>query len=149
MTAGYEAWEAGSGTDISSMAFSPDGKWMAGADFFGHAWIWPMDSGEPVKRNIMLPPANPLSFSADGRRLAAVNDGSVRIVRMDSGAVETSFAVESNIGDVKWHPTRPLLAIARREQASKCTTWTGGFSTRWSRELSNCPSVPAAKYCLL
>ena len=119
MTAGYEAWETGSATDINAVAFSPGGEWMAGADFFGHAWIWRMDGGDPVKWKIALPPANPFSFSADGGRLAAAGDGTVTIMRMDSGAVETSFAIESNIGDVKWHPSRPFLAVARRDAGVK------------------------------
>ena len=144
--AGYEAWQAGPGMDIHRGAVSPGGKWMAGADFFGHAAIWRMEGGEPAPRDLALPRANPLSFSPDGRRLAAVEDGQLRIVQADSGAVETSFAIESNIGDVKWHSTRPLLAIARRDAGVKVYDLQGTFTACWPREPSDCPSGLTAGY---
>lgn len=80
---------------------------------------------EPVRKNLTLPTANPVSFSTDGTRIAAVEDGRVRIVQVESGSVETDFAVDSNIGDVKWHPRRPLLAIARRDAGVKLYTLEG------------------------
>jgi WD40 repeat protein len=71
-----------SGDDVSSMAFSPDGRTLAASDNFGNVWLW--DTTDPdhltqLGQPLSAAPKNSfyasVAFSPDGRTLAAGDDG--------------------------------------------------------------------------
>lgn len=63
-----------------SLAFSPDGRWLAGGGFTGFAYLWEIETAEELVR---IPhganPVTSVSFSLDGIQLLTVSRKVVRI----------------------------------------------------------------------
>jgi WD40 repeat protein len=90
---------------VRSLAFSPDGKRLAGAslpDFgAGQVKIWEVDSGrETGSCNGVYPPVNGLRFSPDGNRLAAF--GSQDMLKILDGTSGAELVLVSGRGVHAW-----------------------------------------------
>ena len=93
-----EMWE---GSDLLSLAYSPDGRVMAATDRSGRLEVWDASTGTdrwrkaPVIVNDFL--AVPVAFSPDGRLLAAAShdpqsrEGKIRLWEVASGMVRREF----------------------------------------------------------
>ena len=81
---------AGESPRIESLAFSPNGQWLAasgGAALFGEIQIWDVTSNAPVKAyKISTDSLFGISFSADGERVAfGCTDKTVRMINISDG----------------------------------------------------------------
>ncbi|MFN0054771.1 MAG: WD40 repeat domain-containing serine/threonine-protein kinase [Planctomycetales bacterium] len=82
---------AGSSGGVRSLAFSPDGSQVAGADQNGRVHVWDASSGAKVAELPVDPRPGCVAFSPDGRRIAAGcaatadsnNGGTVVVVSID------------------------------------------------------------------
>jgi WD40 repeat protein/DNA-binding SARP family transcriptional activator len=75
------------GNEVRSVAFSPDGRLLAGGQVDGSVVLWETDGGRQVGRALALRPAPALGvdFSPDGRTLAVSHDdGSVVLWDIES-----------------------------------------------------------------
>jgi WD40 repeat protein len=104
--------------DVLSVAYRPDGKWLASADGDGWVIVWDATSENEVnvRRRIHAhrDTANCVRFSPDGRRLAtASRDGTVKLWDAASGVLVRIFrARQGEVFAVAFHPTGKTLASA-------------------------------------
>jgi WD40 repeat protein/DNA-binding SARP family transcriptional activator len=128
-------WEAPTGRLISTLgsskpnddhafvdlAFSPDGRLLAAANFDGTARVWDLASG---KQRLTLPIGGlvvAVAFSPDGRLLAtAGSDGTVRVWDVSTGEETQSF--EGHVGtilSVAFSPDGKRLASASLDNTAR------------------------------
>jgi len=77
---------------LTLLAFSPDGKRLAGGDRRSTLWIWDLAS----KKLTQSLPGEPetieaLAFSADGRRLASASVAAVNLWEVEQGRLQSAF----------------------------------------------------------
>jgi WD domain, G-beta repeat len=116
MLAGLEAILRGSSTGNRAIAFSPDGRTLASADFDGTLRLWDLKARKQLgELSEETGEVWSLDFSPDGLELAvAGEDGSVRIwdVRGRKQLVSIVLSRGSNIRSVAFSPNGRLLAAA-------------------------------------
>lgn len=74
------------GSGVPSLAFSPDGRWLAGGAIDGVVPVWEVSSGRRAldlkgHQGLVIP----VAFGADGRLATGSHDGAVRLWRMPNG----------------------------------------------------------------
>ncbi|MBL8796124.1 MAG: hypothetical protein JNM56_19640, partial [Planctomycetia bacterium] len=102
----------------ASLAFSPDGKYLATAgqsalDASGPVKLWDAKTGRPLREfgTGARHTYNNVTFSADGRFLATV-DRTARVWEVDSGRLLHTFAPETELLAVAFRPDGRQLATA-------------------------------------
>jgi dipeptidyl aminopeptidase/acylaminoacyl peptidase len=103
---------------VTSIAFSPDGRWLAtgGGRFDQSVFLWDLSTGKP--RALLehgRGPAVALAFSPDGATLASANfpEHHVRLWDIETGRVRRAFAEHTHsMNSVAFSPDGTLLATA-------------------------------------
>jgi WD40 repeat protein len=103
---------------VTSIAFSPDGRWLAtgGGRFDQSIFLWELYTGKP--RALLehgRGPAVALAFSPDGATLASANfpEHHVRLWDIETGRVRRVFADHTHsMNSVAFSPDGTLLATA-------------------------------------
>jgi WD40 repeat protein len=117
-------WGVALGGDDSyrAVAFSPDGKKVAGTPY-STPWVevWPLEGGQPLRGEVdyhELPrPSHSLAFAPDGRTLAVASGPEVLLYDVASGKERSSL--RGHAGEVRqlaYHPAGRLLATAGWDQ---------------------------------
>jgi WD40 repeat protein/tRNA A-37 threonylcarbamoyl transferase component Bud32 len=79
-----------------SVAYSPDGKYVAAGGMNRLVTLWEAATGQTVRRFPEFPdPVLKVSFSQDGRRLLATSDSSARVWKLPSGQEMFRFPLTS------------------------------------------------------
>jgi len=124
-------WPIKKGIDVWSLAFTPDGKALAGGvgglrddRFFGEVWFWDPSSGKELRKLAgHINPVMTLAFSRDDATLASGSGaygapvGEVRLWNVASGKLTQSFSI----------PDVAIVAVAFSPDGK--TIATGG--TNW------------------
>jgi dipeptidyl aminopeptidase/acylaminoacyl peptidase len=77
----------GHSSAVSSVAFSPDGAWLASGSWDGSVKLWRMSDGALVRTLSNLSAVSSIAFSPDGRLLVSGGgNGIIRIWRVSDGA---------------------------------------------------------------
>ena len=103
-----------------SVAFSPDGRYIATGDTDGDVGLWEVSSGENIYYKNLGGKVEGVAFSPDGRQLAADgNDGDPYVIFLDPSSgteiartgVDSSSADAGNVRDVAFSPDGNYVAI--------------------------------------
>lgn len=80
---------------VSSVGFSPDGKWLAGGDSYGSVYLWEAATGKMIRQLDAGERSPVVFFSRDGKTLGTrAAQGEVRLWETDSGKLHTSIQRE-------------------------------------------------------
>jgi WD40 repeat protein len=92
--------------NVSSVAFSPDGKYVLLGGYDNIATLWEVDSGRELRSleghsdSIMA-----VAFSPDGKRvLTGSRDGTARLWKTMTGKEEYRFRVQARVTSVAYSP---------------------------------------------
>lgn len=116
---------------IQNLSTSPDGKWLAGAGYFGIVKIWDLQSQQLVKRLTgHVGGIYATAFSSDSKLIASSGmDGSVRIWNVQTGeqvkVIEKAHEIVAS--DVKFTPDGKYLLSAGWDK--KIHVWS---TSNWS-----------------
>ncbi|GAA4484138.1 hypothetical protein GCM10023191_006850 [Actinoallomurus oryzae] len=98
---------------VNSVAWSPDGRFLAAAADVGYVW----DTADGGLRTTLMAPGavvKAVSWSPDGRRLATSGDA-VHIWDPATGELRTTLAPSGTRGNVAWSPDGRWIAACGRE----------------------------------
>ena len=120
---------------VTSVAFSPDGKLLAGAYADGAIWLWDLASGRARGPALRVGAGfqagvTSIAFSPDGKLLAgAYADGTVRLWDPATGqtagpALNIGQGSQNDVKGVAFSPDGKLLAYAA-EDAVAVQVWSG------------------------
>ena len=120
-----------------SLAFSSDGRTVAGGQSDGKIFLWSVESGTflratpAVANSIGSHPILNLAFSSDGETLAAgVEDGTLRLYDVKTAAhLDTIGYIPSNIRSIAFSPDGKTLAIGSGYNAGAISLWDTASST--------------------
>jgi WD40 repeat protein len=106
--------------EVRSMAFGPDGRWLATSTFDGTTWIWDTSSGKQLQtltRDISLVQA--VAFSPDGRWLATSTFDATLIWETSRDKQLQTITHDSLVRVVAFSPDGRWLATCTLDE----TTW--------------------------
>lgn len=137
LRSGIEVVRAGDGSRVSSLAvesdlwsleFSADGRWLAGTGFGLDVQLWDLRSGQakPAKLSGHRLPTWHAAFHPDGRRLAtSSSDRTIRLWDLESaGSVGLLRGHGSEVWSLDWSADGAFLASGGKDRLA--LIWTGG-----------------------
>lgn len=96
-------FDVGQGGEVASLAFSADGSLLAAGSQVGEVVVSRVDTGELVVRLLAARETPTLTFSPDGRRLAAVGARDLRVFAIPGGEMVAAREVFER-SPVAWSP---------------------------------------------
>jgi WD40 repeat protein len=101
---------------VSSVAFSPDGKWLAAGDSDGLVHLWEAATGKVIRQLDAGEDGPAVFFSHDGKALGArTAEGEVRLWDIASGKRQTSFHLQGSFQRRgTWHYHEQILVSPDR-----------------------------------
>ena len=103
-----------SGNEVNSVAFSPDGKFLASGSSDYYARIYNLETGQEVNKfkQRRYGSATSVVFSPDGKFLASgSNDHYAHIYNLETGQEVNSFIAGDDVNSVAFSPDGKFLAV--------------------------------------
>ena len=113
-----------------SIAFSPDGKMLAGSSFEGVIWVWDISTGE--RRQILTPHkiVEELMFSPDGRTIVSSTDKGTRLWDIATGEFKVRLEETTGAYNIVFNPDGTILYGGNREEVRLWDPDTGKIKLR-------------------
>ena len=113
-----------------SIAFSPDGKMLAGGDFEGVIWVWDIGTGE--RRQILTPHkiVGEVMFSPDGRTIVSSSAKDIRLWDMTTGEFKTRLEEITGTYNIVFNADGTLLYGGNRSEFRLWDPDTGKIKLR-------------------
>ena len=119
------------GGAVYSLAFSPDGRTLAGGQIDGKLSLWSVGTGAflrataAVANSIGSHPILNLAFSSDGETVAAgVEDGTLHLYDVKTAThIDTISYMPSNIQSIAFSPDGKTLAVGSGYNAGAISLW--------------------------
>ncbi len=105
---------------VGEIAFSPDGRFVAGAGLEGELIVWSVEDGEKVAGDDLGNGVGSISFSPDGSLVAVASGDSVTVLEAESGD-EVGTVAAARGADPVWSPDGRWIAGVTTE----------GYPTVW------------------
>ncbi|MBL8792573.1 MAG: hypothetical protein JNM56_01580 [Planctomycetia bacterium] len=124
---GTTRWRHGGAGAV--LAYSPDGKLLAGGGQHGAIRLWDAVTGREVRRlSVREPQVNALAFSPDGTKLAAVgSEGRLALFAVGDGREVNTWGVSAKpLLAVAFSPDGKQLAVAGTESVILLIDWQNG-----------------------
>ena len=119
------------GSEVLSIAVSPDGRTLASGDAQGNLQLWDAQSAAKGKSYKHGQPVKAITFSKDGKRLATADaERTVRLFDPASGAVVRTLKSRSHIESLDFSPDANLLAAGTREPGFELWDLKAGTASR-------------------
>jgi WD40 repeat protein len=111
-----------------SLAFNPNGRYIASGGVDGSVWIWDIESGEVVARlEGHLYTISTIEFSPDGSVLATVDSSIVRLWNAMDWSERAVLENDHRIESIAFNPEGTLLAVNTCSEVSIWQVETGQF----------------------
>ena len=105
--------------NVRSLAFSPDGRWLASGYTWGAVRLWDLETRRQVMEKSSLTCLS-LSFSSDGRWLAAGDSpSSIEVMETASGKQIAEFPQAGYSNTLTFHPTKPWLVTGSEDHLAR------------------------------
>ena len=114
-------FQTGHSDAVTSVSFSPDGKYIASGSWDGTVILWEVESGKEIRTLTgHTASVNSVSFSPDGKYLASgSNDETVKLCEVESGKeLRTSYHTDA-VSFVSFSPDGKYIASGRRDDTVK------------------------------
>ncbi|WP_406028448.1 hypothetical protein OH802_12855 [Nocardioides sp. NBC_00850] len=108
---------------VGEIAFSPDGRLVAGAGLEGDLIIWSVEDGDEVASTDLGNGVGSISFSPDSKQVAVASNDSVSVLEAESGDEIGTLAAAGG-ADPVWSPDGRWIAGVTTE----------GYPTIWDAE---------------
>ncbi len=118
---------------VKSLAFSPDGAWLASGNCDGEVRVWKTADrtlGQTLSGQRQC--VSSLAFSRDGARLAAASGATVRVWRVADWSLVSAIAADDDVDSVSWSGDGTLVAAASPETG---VSWFQVGDTKRVRQL--------------
>lgn len=107
----------------SSVAYSPDGKWLAASSWDHHVYIRDTASGRIVRVLTAAAPLNYVVFGPDSKSLLSLSqDGHLCLWDLDAGEQPTAIPTQLTEAVLAQSMDRQMIAVGNRDQI-KLWTW--------------------------
>jgi len=127
--------------DVNSVAFSPDGKFLATGSSKDKAKIFNLETGNEVKSFKHYDHVNSVAFSPDGKFLATgSSDSNARIFNLETGAEVKSFKL-NRVNSVAFSPDGKFLATGSYDNNARIFNLETGNEVKSFKHYNSVKSV--------
>ena len=122
--------------DVMSVAFSPDGKFLAVGLYYSRAFIYNLEIGQEVSSFKPTGYLKSVAFSPDGKFLAVgSNNSKAFIYNLETGREVSSFKSGDDVNSVAFSPDGKFLAVGSEDKKAYI------YNLETSREVSSFKSA--------
>lgn len=114
----------------TSLAFSPDGRYLVNEGDGQPTFVWSLESGQPVLQEATKDTGVP-SFSADGQLLALASMEDVVCIDLATGRKVNRWQTDGHVHSLQFHPTDRRIAVGFKDGP-----WVSVYDAENGREVA-------------
>ena len=127
---------------MASVAFSPDGKVLAGGDFEGVIWVWNIATGERRQIRTSHKIVDEVMFSPDGRTIVSSRDRDTRLWDLATGEFKTQLEDTTGTYNIVYTPDGTTLYGGNRSELRLWDPNTGKIELRLGLQSASYRPLP-------
>lgn len=127
---------------MASVAFSPDGKMLAGGDFEGVIWLWHVATGARKQIRTSHKIVDEVMFSPDGLAIVSSRDRDTRLWDLATGEFKTQLEDTAGTYNIVYTPDGTTLYGGNRSELRLWDPNTGKIEMRLGLQSSSYRPLP-------